>query len=412
MSEVKEHTPVMPKLAPERPEQPVIKSIEMTPVIDPATASAVEIARARHVEEKKREVRHFRLRAFWLVLVPTALAALYLFAYSADQYVSELQFLVRSKGGASTFATQGQTFIRAHDDSQILSAYIESRDLVAKLSKESHLKDIYDRPEADILSRFPSPIAGTSEEDLLRHYRKWVKLTLDEATGISTVKVHAFRAEDAQSLAQAILKASESFINLLNQRGFEDRLRYTKRYVDDAEAEVLAVEKSMRDFRNASSSVDPSREATALFEIIGKMTTEVAQLEANLAQQTQMAPNNPSIPSLRKRISTYREEIEKLRQRVAGSTSSIASNLSRYEGLTLERQLAARKLEGAILSFNKAREEAETQQIYLIVVAEPNRPDLAERFRRGYLLIAVFLASVGLTAVGTTLGRTLTGVRP
>jgi capsular polysaccharide transport system permease protein len=324
------------------------------------------------------------------------LACVYVAFFTADQYASEAQIVVRG-ANAGSFGAQLQMlgFTRSSDETHIVAAYLESSDIVADLEKRIDLKAIYARPEADLLSRFPAPFMESGSEALLRHLKRWTSVTTDEASGITLLRAYAFRAEDAFTVARAMIESAEQLVNAINQRAHQDKMAYAKAYLEKAQLDVQRAEREMTEFRNATGTVDLGRESTAALDMIGKMNLELAEMETGLRQQLAVTPNNPALASTRQRIASYKAEIDRLRAKVVGDAKAMSSNLGRFERLSLQRVIVARALEAAQGEFEKARQEAQTQQFYIVRVVEPRRADIAEYPRR-LLWIALILIGAGM----------------
>lgn len=321
---------------------------------------------------------------FWIAFIlPTLLAGLYFFVFATDQFASDTEVMVRTPAEnnlSTVLNTQG--FSRSNEETQAVYAFMRSRDMAQLLSARDGLRDVYTRPESDFLSRFPNFIQKDNFEGFYKHFRDWVSTTIDESTGIISVRVYAYRAEDARNVALAVIEHAEEFVNKLNKRAYADRVNYAEQIVAKAQDGVAAVEAKLTRYRNEARLVDPTTESTAALESIAKMTTAITQLQASLEQQKSLSPNSPGLAPLGQKISSYRAEIEKLRREVVGGTGAMSDAIAGYERLTLERALAARTLEAATTNLLKARQEAETPHVYLVRISEPNLASTAEYPRR------------------------------
>jgi hypothetical protein len=143
-----------------------------------------------------------------------------------DRYVSEAKFVVRAPSTAAlgqiANVLQGSGIVKSADDAYVVHGYLESRDALLELSKNSGLEEMFGRPEADILSRYPKFYRKANVEDLYKHYLKFVYLDYNQTTGISLLRVQAFRPKDAHDLAAAMLDNAEVLINRLNERAQQD----------------------------------------------------------------------------------------------------------------------------------------------------------------------------------------------
>jgi capsular polysaccharide transport system permease protein len=391
--------PAPSTLNPIEPKTPMIEEIELTPL---NIQGELVVADEQDAGDDRKPffVRHALFMA--TVVLPLAIAALYYLLIASDRYVSEARFIVRSSagngvGGVATMI-ENQGLSRANDETYAVNDYVVSRDIVELLVRNNHLRDILARPEADAINRFPNFYSRDNKENLFERYKDMVQARIDSATGISTLKVAAFRADDATGLASAIIKYAEDLINRLNERAYDDAERYAQTIVDRERNGIGKIETDLTTFRNANGSVDPGKEAVAGFEMIGKMTTELVLLEANLQQQLALSPGAPGIAALREKIRSYQEQIDKQKLDIVGGNRSLASKLAGYERLELDRELAARALGLAMINLAKAREDAQQQHLYLQTIVVPNVADYAEYPRRTLGMFLMLLVCLGLYA--------------
>jgi capsular polysaccharide transport system permease protein len=337
------------------------------------------------------------LRRRWLfivtVCVPVAIASIYLGLIASDQFISEARFIVRTSArsdvGNLASLMQGQKLSRATDETYAVSEYLTSRDALRSLAQNHHLRDILSRPQADIINRFPNFYSRDTEEELYRHFEHFLSVHIESESGISTLRVRAFSPSDARDLAAALLQDGEGLVNRLNARAYDDALRYSNQLVEEQKAKVVDVENRLTKFRNEQKIIDPNKESAAALDSVGKMMSEVMELEAAVNQQMTMAANSPTIAPMLEKIRSYRDEITKQRAQIAGDDASMAGKLSAYDSLILDRELAARGLEAAIVHLTGAREDAERQQLYLQTIVEPNLADQSLFPRRGLTILFV-----------------------
>lgn len=346
-----------------------------------------------------------------LFALPVLVACLYFGLIAADVYISEAKFLVRASARNATSAISmmmpSENMSRAADETYAVSEYMLSRDAAIELARTSDLRGVMDRPEGDIWGRYPGIMGRDNEENLYRAYRRMVDVVTDGTTGISTVVVRAYRPDDAQAIAKALISAAEKFVNKLNVRSNEDTIRFSESMVKETQARLADVETRLAAYRNTQLVVDPEKESVQSLALLGRMTTELARLEATLSQQMAMAPENPSNAPLRERIAAYRAEMQKQQKNVVGGADSIASKLQGYELLTVERELAARALAVATTSLESARQEAQSQRIYLQEITEPNLPDQPLQPKRLLgIVIVSFLSLCVYWTIRSLIGNT------
>lgn len=326
------------------------------------------------------------------VCVPVTLASLYFGVIASGQYISETSFIVRTAArsdvGNLASLMEGQKLSRATDETFAVSEYLTSRDSVRALVQNNHLKEILSRPEADVFNRFPGPFSRHTEEDLYKHFENFLTVKIDPESGICTLRIRAFTATDAHDLASALLQNGEELVNRLNARAYTDALRFAENLVAEEKKKVLEAETKLTAFRNAQKVIDPNKESSAMFDSIGKMISGLMELEARYNQQSKLTANSPALASLLAKIRSYKDEITKQRNEIVGGDNSMASKLADYDTLLLDREVAVKGLEAAVVHLTGARQDAEQQQLYLQTIVEPNIADQALYPKR---LLSIFI---------------------
>lgn len=329
--------------------------------------------------------RRYALFLFIIVFVaPTTWAFIYFGLVSADRYVSETKFLVRGVnsnqvGGLSALLN---TFgiSRANDDSYAIHDYIVSRDALAALEKSLNVRSMYQRNEADFMTAY-SPWSE-SFDGFYRYYSKQISLKERSDTGITTLRVSAYRPDDAKSIADQLLKLSEQRVNEMNMRARVDALRSAMQTLSDAEQRVLETQIALTKFRNDAGFVNPENNVNGNFEVIAKLSEELSRREVDLRLMKENSIRNPNIADLVAKTDSLRQQIALEQQKLTGPDTAIANKLGAYEELVLKRALADKAFESATNAVDQARQEANRKQIYLEPVTRPNLPDRAEEPKR------------------------------
>jgi capsular polysaccharide transport system permease protein len=338
-----------------------------------------------------------------VVLLPTVLASLYYALIAADQYQTETQFSVRSAEGAQRSSVLGVLagglgIGRADDYAMSVASFVTSHDAVKALDRRLDLRAIFRRPEADFIARLPE---GASLEELTDYYESMVEATFDTASGITTVRVRAFRPEDAEAIASALLELSEALVNEFNRRAEEDSLRIAREAVNAAEARLSDIRVRLTRFRLENDEIDPTRRSGGILEIITALEQDYAETSARLSEMlSYMAPDNLQVETVRQRLKAIEEQIRAEQRRLTGTDAGLAEQLSEYELLLLERELASEAYTSALASLESARIEAQRQQNYLVPVVAPHVPEEAKYPERAKNVLLVFLGALLLFAVG------------
>lgn len=134
--------------------------------------------------------------------------------------------------------------------------------------------------------------------------------------------------------------------------------------------------------------------------MLATLGTTLAGLRAERSELAATAPASPQLPILDGRIRAYEQQISSEREKIAGSSESLAPKIGAYESLTLERQLATQALAAANVSLDVAVQDAQRQRLYLERVVSPSLPDKASAPNRFRTVLTVFLAALAIYALG------------
>lgn len=347
-----------------------------------------------------------------VVMVPTAISAFYFGLVASNRFVSEATFVVRSAKAPLSGGLGGLLQVvgisRSQDDSYSVQEYLLSRDAVAALSQRLPLREMFDRPGADFLARYPNPFQGSSEEELFQYYKSRVSVVHGAATGLTTLKVETFRPDDSVAINRNLLELGETLVNRMNERIRADAIRFSEAEVRRGEERLVEAQIAITEFRNRELMLDPSKSSLIVAELIGRLSAEQAVVTAQLREVEASSPSSPQIPGLQRRIAALEGQVALERQRVSSTSDGLAEKIAGYERLNLQREFAVKALASAVTSLELARNEARRQQLYLERVVEPHIADYAEQPRRLRSVILTFAGSMMLFFVGWLL---LAGVR-
>ncbi|OJU19555.1 MULTISPECIES: hypothetical protein [unclassified Sphingomonas] len=342
---------------------------------------------------------HYGRVLFVLVFIlPTLLALIYFGLIASDRYISEARFIVRSanKPAAQGAAAYLQDFgiMRANDDAFAIADYIQSRDLMRAIEKTIDLRAVYTRPGADVISRFGRFSAdGKTDEALFRYFIRQVTVEKDPESGITTVKVSAYRPEDAKALLDRIVEMSEQRVNQLNVRARRDALADSERALNEATRRLAQSTVDLARYRETAGTVDPRESAVATVERGSSLRQELAQLVVNLQTMVARAPGNPAIPALRQRVAALSAQVAAQQGQLTGERDSLSGKLGGYEQQLVEQAMAEKSYEAAQKQFDDARSEADRQQVFIEFIARPNlSDDPLEPRRLRYILTTALLA--------------------
>lgn len=174
-----------------------------------------------------------RTLTFWTVVPIIGLVGfVYLYVYTDSLYQSsaivDLQNASSSSSsslgslvsGSSLFGTTGSS-----TQSGAVVAYIQSPDILRILDRQFHLRKIYSSPKHSAFWRLDE---DASDEDFLTFYQQMVTVTQDSSTLLITVNVLDYDAGRAREICNAVITASQKFVNNMSAVMSDATLKYAK----------------------------------------------------------------------------------------------------------------------------------------------------------------------------------------
>lgn len=266
-----------------------------------------------------RVARFWRFRAVRLVLLyaPTLLAVIYYGLIATDQYELEAQFVVRSAarpefpGGLPFLAQLG--LARSQDDLFVVQQFLTSRDAIERLRAKVPLQAMFDRDGADFLARYPSILYGPEAEEFYLYFQRMVSVVHIDKTGISTLRVRAFRADDAHAIAATLLLLGEELVNWLNKRLQVDAIGASQTELANAQARLVGAQTALTEFRNRELMVDPAKNAVALAERIARLSVDLSTIQAQISEARAGTATGPQLVVLQRKARSIEEQIARER---------------------------------------------------------------------------------------------------
>ncbi|AIL32286.1 capsule biosynthesis protein [Basilea psittacipulmonis DSM 24701] len=334
----------------------------------------------------------------WIVIVPTFFSLIYFSFWASDIYISESSFVVRSARNQTSLTgigalLQNVGISRSQDDAYTVQEFIRSRTAVDRLVQLLPIKSYYE-DQGDLLKRFNSFGLNHEDESFYQYFLNFQSIYLDPLSGIATLKIRAFKAEEAQKINRALLDEAEQLINRLNERARQDTIKSAEKTVKDAEQHVNETAQELTQYRIKHAVVDVKAQSELLLNLISGLQSELINTQSQLAQIKSISPNNPQVRTLTIREQSIQKEIDKQLQLIVGNESSLATQTAEYQRLVLNNTLAQQELTTAIASLQQAKIEADRKQLYLEVIAQPSKPDLALEPYRIYNILATLFFSL------------------
>jgi capsular polysaccharide transport system permease protein len=293
--------------------------------------------------------------------------------------------LVRPQQGPSLF---GGAMIATLTESNAVVQYLRSRDALDSIDTQMPVQQLFARPDIDIFQRLR---ANAPPERALQYMNRMVIPHFDHTSGIVTVEVRAFSPEEARSLAVLVENLAEALVNRMSSLARQGLLTAVERETAEAEARLAALRDELRDLRERSERLDPRRNALAADELRAKLETEIAMQRARLEEQRRFIRDSaPQIVQQRDRLEALQRELrEQVLSGTASSEQSLPATLRQFEALEFAVMNAQKAYDAALATLERARGDANRQQIYLSPIVRPSLP-LQEAYPRPWRELLTF----------------------
>lgn len=374
----------------------------------------LDLALPSSTGKSSAKLRHRLIIACFLILVaiPSAAFTAYMFFWASDQYHSTAAFAVRSSTPVAATELLGMVMGSGGADSTtsnsyIVADYIQSQAILEELPDEIDLSAIFNREHADWLFRMGDDLPV---EDQLSYWNSMIDVSYDSTSGVIYLEVRTFDPKDSTQIAQGVLHRSEILVNKLSEANRRQMVKFAEESVARAEARLKAIRKQMLAYREETQEVSPEEDARIAAEMIAGLDQERATREAQKKTLlSYLDEDSPRIRMLDEQISALEGQISEVRARLGSGTSVGASKsgegrnlslrLADYSELALEEEFAQQLYVTSLASLEKARQEADSKNLYLATFIHPTLSEQAQYPGRFLYSLGFFLMLTGFWVV-------------
>lgn len=359
---------------------------------------------------RRLRARRLVLRMSLGVVLPTAIASIYVGLVATPEYESVSSFTIQSADGVSASSVEllfaAMPGSSAGRDVLLVQEHVRSRAMLQHLAEEHGWLEHYQDADVDWFGRLAT---DATLEERYEHFLDKVQVEHDTQSGTLTLLVKAYDGETSKRFADAILAASEAMVNTLAQRAREDRIELAQTELDRAESRLTAARTAVLAAQNEGAELNPMASAAAILELRGQLEAELARARAELsAMRSTYAPAAPEVVQQQQRVRALERQLDAQRGRLAGDEGrGLSEAIARFEPLVAEKEFAERAYGSALASLEVARVEAHRQHRYLVTIAPPSSPDAPTHPRFWYAVLTVFVASFFLLGIGTLLAASV-----
>lgn len=340
-----------------------------------------------------------------MVLAPLGALVFYLWFIAVDQYASTAGFTVRQEEGASAndllgglaqFAGTG-----TGTDSDILYEFIQSQEIIEAIDNRMDLRGHYSAnwPEDWMFSLWKD----ATLEDMIWFWQRVVRISYDQSSGLTEVRVLAFDPDYAQQIAEQIVVKSQQMINALNTQAREDAMRYARFDLDEAVERLKVAREALTQFRTRTRIVDPAADIQGRMGVMANLQQQLAEalIEHDLLTDT-ASSSDPRVKNARRLIDVIRQRIALERETFTSDSTETGavgedypSLIAEFERLSVDREFAEETYRAALLSLGVARANAARQSRYLAAYIPPTLSQTSE-FPQRFILIGLAALFVGM----------------
>lgn len=344
----------------------------------------------------------------FILFIPNVVAIVYYGLVASNQYQSEARFTVRAStpalGKDQLGKVTGIPSAKIVQDTQIITNYITSRAMLEAFDARLNVRALFSKPEIDHIARLPADI---TYEEFLDYWKRMVTTSVSASSGIVTVKVRAFSAQDAQNILQAVIEASERVINDLNSRIWRDVVATAQANLDRASQNLQSVRERIAAEQNSSGVFTVEGTSEILSHLLTTVQGEKLALDQAYSSKLEsMSKTSPQMKVLAREIAGKENQIVELKRQLAGQGGEGARNLAdvsvEFTKLQLERQLAEQQFASSMRTFEQVQFVSRQQLMYLDAFLAPSLPDEAQYPKRLFWIACVF--SVSLLAWAGSIG--------
>ncbi|HIO91250.1 MAG TPA: hypothetical protein EYG68_00205 [Leucothrix mucor] len=356
-----------------------------------------------------------------LVVAPVAISSVYYYSYASSQYVAEAHYLIRGndKNPADVLGmlTGMPGSSSSSLDSLIAQDYILSQDFLNKTKEQINIREMYTasgidwwaslRP--DLFSYLADSNEKVSEEDLLAYWQNnIVDVIYDSNSGITTLKVTAFKPKEAVKVNKAILSSVDSFVNSLSSKSRSDALQTAELETSIAKKELDTIRAKMGRFGAREQIVVPEQRVLADEGIVTALKGQLTSAEGELSRLNNfMQPSSMEVRAAKNKIASLRRQISKQASITKRKGKSVTRVIQKTSIFQSELLFAEKVYLAALSSLRIARLEVSRKQRYLDIIVHPQLPDEPLKPEKILSILSVFFLSFMLWGIVSLLFATV-----
>ncbi|WP_421423121.1 capsule biosynthesis protein [Agrobacterium rosae] len=288
----------------------------------------------------------------------------------------------------------------------IVVNYIQSYEMVKALEASGlSLREIYGNDRIDMWSRLPD---DATAEKVTEYWKRMANVSVNGASGIVTLKIRAFTANDSANLIQRVMSASEIIVNEVNARIWKDVINTADENLKHSASQLEDARKAVADARNKNSLLSVESSADLINGLISNLEAERLKLQGRMdSQPSAISASAPQMKVLTRRIDSLENQISNLKGQLAGTQSvgnlpNLADISQQLSQLQTVQNLAEVQFAASTKALEQVRFTSRQQLMYLESFVAPRVPDAATYPKSLLFFVITVICSVGIwgSAIG------------
>ncbi|MBL4838303.1 MAG: hypothetical protein JKY34_12080 [Kordiimonadaceae bacterium] len=326
------------------------------------------------------------------VLAAVLLVALYYVFWASDRYSTvSLLYVKSSETGAAMSPVQ---FFGGNQgegrDGALLMVYTQSRDMLFTIEKAIRFNEHFSSGDADLFSRMPE---NPSAEERLKFFKKHLTVSMNPDSGIISIRTQAFTPEFSLKFIEAVIKASEAFINGIGHDIAKKEILFVEKEMDRAREKLNDSRMKLLQFQNANGILSAEAAGASLQELVSHMEADLVRLKTDeklLAGY--LNEGAAELVTARARVGVLEKQLVIEKAKLASTEGRSFNDVgAEYQALEMEMTFATDVYKTALVALERARVESYHKLKHLVVVQSPTLPDEALYPRKLYNLLTLFI---------------------
>lgn len=329
-------------------------------------------------QKKARTKTRLAASMFIFVWLPVLVVSWYITNRAADRYTTHLSFNVfKSEVSAPTdlMSQVSGAMSGASKESEMLYRFINSPDLVNRLSKHIDFGEIYSRTYAKdpIFSLRPD----AKIEEKTEYWNKMVRTNLETA-GLIQVEITAFSEHDTLHLSELIMIECRALLDRLNDESVSEMTQQTKENLEKHEFDYQTATELTKEYRISNKIIDPLSDFQIQMSLISNLQLNLAnqKVELNLLRN-RASSDDARVRALEQRIAALKNEVDAERNKFGDSKSNIvnARVVSEYEQLQSNQMFFKELYFAGLNAYNASLQKAKQSNAFIQPYIAPVKPE-------------------------------------